>query len=528
MTLRSRLVVALVALATVGLAIFGVTTYSLYRRSQQHQLDQQLRGTADGQARRLAALTRYTVDPDTCDVSTPSGSTATTPTLPNGVPFTGGPPPGQSLEGYAELRTAQGTLVACAQPASDSTKPALPSHLGTITHPELLTVGSTSGGGEWRVLVQPAFGDPNARRFDLDADLKGAVVIVAVRTSGIEASMDHLLRIELIAALALLSALGAGSWLILRRGLRPLEQMAGSAATITAGDLSQRVEPADDRTEVGQLGLALNTMLDGIEASFQERDATEQRLRQFLSDASHELRTPLTSIQGFAELFRLDADQGRVDLDVIFRRIEQESIRMKALVEDLLLLARLDETRPAEAQPVDLSVLAADACTDAVALAPDRQVTLDAPYPTVVRGDSDHLRQAIGNLVTNAVKHTPAKTPIEVSTRATGDRATVTVRDHGPGLDDLALQHVFDRFWQADSARVGTGSGLGLSIVAGIAEEHGGEARVENAPDGGASFTIDIPIAGPRTARPDTDTARASTGEDESEGERSTATAAPA
>src|SRR5207244_6228558 len=156
-----------------------------------------------------------------------------------------------------------------------------------------------------------------------------------------------------------------------RRGLRPLEHMATSARSIAGGELSQRVGPSDERTEVGQLGLALNTMLDAIDAAFAERDATEQRLRQFLADASHELRTPLTSIQGFAELFRIGAEQDQVDLPTILRRIEEESARMKELVEDLLLLARLDQTRPVERAPVDLAVLAADACSDAIAAAPD-------------------------------------------------------------------------------------------------------------------------------------------------------------
>ena len=520
MTLRSRLVLALVVLATVGLAIFGVTTYSLYRRSQERTLDQQLASIVDSQATRLGAIATSTAnstatfDPDDCSVTfgQSNSASANPPNTPTGggrrLP---GFAPGQSLDGYAELRSAKGTVLACQDTLSASGRPQLPDDLKVTSKRQFLTVGSTSGGGEWRAIVTtPDFlNGPGGRRPnpDLEAQLKtltGSKVIVAVRTSGVDASMDRLLRIELIAALVLLSALGTGSWFILRGGLRPLEEMADSAATITAGDLSQRVEPADDRTEVGQLGLALNTMLDGIEVSFQERDATERRLRQFLSDASHELRTPLTSIQGFAELFRLGADNERLDLPVILRRIEQESARMKVLVEDLLLLARLDETRPAETAPVDLSVLAADACTDAVAVAPDRAVTLDAPYPTVVRGDSHHLRQAISNLVTNAVKHTPDGSPIEVSAKASGDRATVTVRDHGPGLDEASIAHVFDRFWQADSARVGTGSGLGLAIVAGIAEEHGGTAHVENAPDGGAVFTIDIPIAGPRSA-PDDD-----------------------
>ena len=173
---------------------------------------------------------------------------------------------------------------------------------------------------------------------------------------------------------------------------------------------------------------------------------------------------------------------------------------MKVLVEDLLLLARLDETRPHASEPVDLSVLAADACSDAVATAPDRQVTLDAPAPVVVLGDTDHLRQAIANLVANAVRHTPPGSPIEVATRIEGDQASVTVRDHGPGLDEATLAHAFDRFWQADAARVGTGSGLGLAIVAGIAEEHGGTVTAANRVDGGAAFTVTVPVAGRRAA----------------------------
>jgi two-component system OmpR family sensor kinase len=270
--------------------------------------------------------------------------------------------------------------------------------------------------------------------------------------------------------------------------------MASAARSITAGDLSQRVSPAGGPNEVGQLGLALNTMLEDIETAFQEREATELRLRQFLADASHELRTPLTSIQGFAELFRVSGDDSRVDLPTILRRIEEESARMKVLVEDLLLLARLDETRPVERAPVDLAVLAADACSDAVAVAGDRQITLDAPEPVVVAGDEDHLRQAIANLVTNAVRHTPDGTPIEVSARLDDGTAAVSVRDHGAGLDGDALAHVFDRFWRADSARVGTGTGLGLTIVSSIAIEHGGRATAANAVGGGAEFTIRLPV----------------------------------
>jgi two-component system OmpR family sensor kinase len=169
---------------------------------------------------------------------------------------------------------------------------------------------------------------------------------------------------------------------------------------------------------------------------------------------------------------------------------------MKVLVEDLLLLARLDQTRPMQRAPVDLAVLAADACSDAVAAAPDRRVTLDAPEPVVVLGDEVHLRQAIANLVANAAHHTPDGSPIEVSARLRDGMGTVVVRDHGHGLDSEALGHVFDRFWQADKARSGTGAGLGLTIVAGIAAEHGGTAVAGNAQDdgGGAVFELRLPL----------------------------------
>jgi two-component system OmpR family sensor kinase len=458
-TLRSRLVVALVLLSTVALAVFGVATYVLYSRSQYDRLDAQIR---TAQPFAMAQLR---------DENFPRRD-------PGGR---GGPPPLVVPIGtYVEERDANGTVDRL-QVVDSSTQPALPSHLGTVTRTgRFLTVGSTSGSGRWRVLVMAGPG--------------GSTIAVALPMTEVISALRRLILIEGSSAAVLLALLGTGSWFILRRGLRPLERMATSARSITAGDLSQRVEPSEAKTEVGQLGLALNTMLGEIEEAFQEREATEHRLRQFLADASHELRTPLTSIQGFAELYRLGGDQEHIDQPTIFRRIEEESARMKTLVEDLLLLARLDQTRPAQRVPVDLAVLAADACSDAVAAAPDRSVSLVAPDPVVVLGDGDHLRQAIGNLVANALRHTPAGTPLDVSATLEGGAAVVRVRDHGPGLDDEALEHAFDRFWQADTARVGTGAGLGLSIVAGIAAEHGGTATAANAPDGGAQFTLHLPM----------------------------------
>ncbi len=479
MSLRLRLVAALGLLLAFGLATFGVGTASLYARSQYQRLDDQLRSTIPLVSRQLEEQAdlrpkfdgRYPRDGDGGDKPVFRPGPAPVVVVPPGT--------------YAQLRDASGAALATVRLSEASEVPALPT---TLVDDERRTVDSEEGSTQWRILTRVA------------EQPRGGLVVVAIPTTEVTSSVARLVLIEALAGLVLLAVLSGGSWLILRRGLRPLESMAADARSITAGDLSQRVEPADGRGEVGQLGLALNTMLGELEVAFAERQATEDRLRQFLADASHELRTPLTSIRGFAELFRLGARQGDagggtqlVDTDVVIRRIEEESARMGHLVEDLLLLARLDQTRPVERVPLDLAVLAADACSDAVAMEPSRPIRLDAPTPVVVEADRDHLRQAIANLVTNALRHTPLGTPVEVAARWEGEVAVVSVRDHGSGLDDEALAHVFDRFWQADRARVGGGAGLGLSIVAAIAAEHGGEALATNHPEGGACFTVRLP-----------------------------------
>jgi two-component system OmpR family sensor kinase len=350
-------------------------------------------------------------------------------------------------------------------------------------------LGSENGATGWLAYVGPRLSN-------------GDRVVVALPTSDVTGSLNRLVLIELLGAVGLLLVLSAGAGLVLRRGLSPLEHMADTAKGIAGGDLAQRVQVGAQGTEVDQLAAAFNTMLDQIQRAFTQRDATEERLRQFLADASHELRTPLTSIQGFAELFRLGTDDPRMSTATIMRRIEEESARMKGLVEDLLLLARLDQVRRSERAPVDLSVLAADACSDAIAADPQRPVTLAAPQPVVVLGDAAHLRQALANLVTNALRHTPAGTALEVTVGLREGHALVEVRDHGPGLDDEALVHAFDRFWQRDRSRAGTGAGLGLAIVAAVAAEHSGSVAAANAPGGGARFSIRLPLA-PRGARLD-------------------------
>ena len=466
MSLRAKLVIALGTMLAIGLLAFGIGTYNRYSSAEYRRLDERLRASLPSAERQLHDAAG--LDP---------GSGPGSPDEPDG---SGPDERALGIGSYAELRDGSGNVLIHLPNDTTSASPSIPDVIGILDKP--FTTGSFTGSGNWRALAS------------VDTRYPGLTVIVATPLGDVEDSLRSLVVIEAIAAAVILALLTIGSWLILRRGLRPLETMAVAAGEINGGDMSLRVTPADGTDEVGQLGKALNTILDDLQASFAAQKESETKLRQFLADASHELRTPLTSIQGFAELFRVGVENEHVDTEVIMRRIEEEAQRMRLLVDELLLLARLDERRDIERVDVDLSVLAADACSDAAATDPGRQITLDAHRPVIVAGVQDHLRQAIANLVSNALTHTPAGTAVEVSAVAIAHRALVIVRDHGPGLADEALRHAFDRFWQADPSRVGPKSGLGLSIVQATAESHGGRASVRNNPGGGAEFTIDLPL----------------------------------
>jgi two-component system OmpR family sensor kinase len=235
-------------------------------------------------------------------------------------------------------------------------------------------------------------------------------------------------------------------------------------------------------------------MLGQIEQAFGERQASEDRLRRFLSDASHELRTPLTSIRGYAELFRMGATASTEDTEKAMARIEEEATRMGILVEDLLALARLDEMPLPRREAVDLEPLARDAADDARAAAREREVTLTLAGEHIVSGDPSQLRQVLANLMRNALTHTPAGSPIELSLTGANGSVRIEVRDHGPGLPQGSQDSVFERFWRSETGRERgrAGAGLGLAIVAAIVAAHGGKVSADNAPGGGAVFTIEL------------------------------------
>jgi two-component system OmpR family sensor kinase len=481
-SLRARLLIGLILLTAAGLLVAGVVTYAAERSFLISRIDQQLTGNINSFEDSL--------DNDLgLAKAGPAAGGGGAPLFPQGSgggPAPGGPgtevllPPGT----YGIYRPASGSARPYEVPPNLS-KPDLPARvpLSTPGHLHLITVNSNAGSGlQYRVLAKAS-------------DTGTGTLIIAIPLNDVDQTLTRLRNVEAIVIAAVLLALAAFAWLLIRIGLRPLDRMGATAGAIAAGDLSQRVSPADSRTEVGRLGLALNAMLGQIEQAFGERQASEDRLRRFLSDASHELRTPLTSIRGYAELFRIGATSGTADTEKAMARIEQEAARMGVLVEDLLALARLDEMPQSRREPVDLEPLLRDAAADARAAAPDREVTVTITGGHIVTGDPSQLRQVLANLTRNALTHTPAGSPIELSLSGSGAGVAIEVRDHGPGLPEGTQDSVFERFWRSEPGRERgkAGAGLGLAIVAAIVAAHGGSVRARNAPEGGAVFTIELP-----------------------------------
>jgi two-component system OmpR family sensor kinase len=349
-------------------------------------------------------------------------------------------------------------------------------------------------GENWRVVAVP-----------VQTEDSTAVVVIGLPLQSVDDVLKHAtLVVTGVGLLTLLLASLIASWTV-SRSFRPLARVEKTAAAIAAGDLSRRVDVENPSTELGRLSRSLNAMLAHIETAFAARTASEARMRRFAADASHELRTPLVTIRGFSELYRHGALATEEDVATAMGRIESEAKRMGSMVEDLLLLARLDEQRPLQQKPVDLQLIAHDAVVDTQASDRSRAISLiglDGGPATAAPalGDEAKLRQVVGNLVGNALRYTPEGSPIElaVGVRAGEDgqlRSVIEVRDHGPGISAEDASKVFERFYRADTSRTREtgGSGLGLAIVAAIVGSHGGSVRVEKTDGGGATLVVSLP-----------------------------------
>jgi two-component system OmpR family sensor kinase len=362
--------------------------------------------------------------------------------------------------------------------------PAIPGPQSAALMGRIVTLPSVDGTLDYRVLLRPGS--------------RGTTYVTAASMRPVETAIASLMHTLVLAGLIALTAASIASWWVIRHALRPVDRMVETAAAIADGDLSRRVPDADPGTELGRLGTALNEMLGQIEAGIREREAGEARLRRFVADAAHELRTPLTSLRGYAELYRKGALLSEGSVNNAMGRIESEGARMARLVDDLLLLARTDQGRALEKEPVDLVRLAREATGDFAAADPSRPLQRDLDGSAVVVGDPIRLRQAIDNLLANVRAHTPAQTPARVSVRRNGAWAEVTVADAGPGIPTADQPRIFERFWRGDPARSRTaagGAGLGLSIVDALVRAHGGSIAVQSAPGQGTAFTLRLPLA---------------------------------
>ncbi|GAA2168051.1 HAMP domain-containing sensor histidine kinase [Pedococcus bigeumensis] len=461
--LRVRLVAVMLALLLLALTLTAAATAALMRRDLMGRVDDDLQ-------RAYPTVAQQALD---------SLRAPTRNRLPSG---------------YAVVfYPTDGTPAVEIDPTGASARPGVPDSLSIsdprVSSPDAFTIGTKDGSGQWRAVA--------GRLRD-----NSATFIVAVPLSSVSHTVRRLVLVELLIGLAVLLACGIGGWYAVQRAFRPLRQIEDTAAAIADGDLGRRIPTRTAKDEVTSLSRSLNVMLAQIEQSFAAREASEERMRQFVADASHELRTPLAAVRGYAELYRQGAVREPADVASAMTRIEGEATRMGGLVEDLLMLARLDDQRPMRIAPVDLTVLAADAAQDARAIDPDRQITvsgLTGPLgPTVVPGDDAKLRQLLANLVSNALNHTPMGSPLEIAvgTRESDHHVVLEVRDHGPGVDPDKARKVFERFYRADPSRVrgaGGGNGLGLAIAAAIVNAHRGRIGVSQTVGGGATFIVELP-----------------------------------
>jgi two-component system OmpR family sensor kinase len=477
-SLRNRLLVGVLLLSALGFTVSDFVTQNAMQKFLLQQVDQQLLSVADGALLRVdRAGIQSDSDGDEDDENSPArAAAAETPlrSVPSSVSITLLDPFGNYVGGVGGDLNSQkitdyvvGTLPASAAKYGD--------------RPFTLEIP----GADFRVLARVL---PSAM----------GSVFVAQSLSGVDETSARLRVVFVFIGLIALLLIGFASRMVIRVGLRPLVAVEETAEKIAAGDLSARLPDAKPDTEVGRLVTSLNAMLSRIEESFAARTASENKLRRFVADASHELRTPLTAIRGFAELHRQGAVKGEAATSELVGRIENESVRMGALVEDLLTLARLDQSREYVNAPVNLTDLVTEAVESARAAGPDHPITLNLPEEAFILGDAGKIHQVVANLLANARIHTPVGTPISVSIESSEEGTSISIADSGPGLTQEDQTRIFERFYRADPSRNRAkeeGSGLGLSIVDAVMQAHGGKVSVTSKLGEGATFTVFFPLA---------------------------------
>jgi two-component system, OmpR family, sensor kinase len=456
--LRVGLVAATLALVGCGLAFSGVAVTSILRHVLIARIDQTLLEASRGWAQ--------------------------TPRRQSPPPYEGPDPGRPPSKFYVRGIGPNGASFTAIN--DRNAEPALPPNNDVGSNPT--TLHSVNGSDiQWRAV---SVRGPNG------------ITTVAIDLSDVQHTVSSLVWLQIGIGVAVLVVVGIASFAVVHRSLRPLSEVEHTAAAIAAGQLDRRVPERDPRTEVGQLSLALNGMLTQIQramassaSSAEKARSSEERMRRFITDASHELRTPLTTIRGFAELYRQGAAR---DVSMLLSRIESEASRMGLLVDDLLLLARLDVQRPLEHNRVDLLALASDAVHDGQAIDPKRTIIMevfDGPGTPEVLGDEPRIRQVLSNLVANALQHTPSTADVTVRVGTEGDDAVLEVADQGPGMSQQDASRVFERFYRTDAsrARASGGTGLGLSIVDSLVRAHGGAVGVTTTPGEGCCFRVTLP-----------------------------------
>ena len=474
-SLLNRLTLGVVLLSTLGFVASDIAAQSLLRNYLTHEVDNELLSIAGGSIPRLE---RAGIQSDDDDFESREGREVE-------------PGPLRNIPTTTSITLIGPAGIVLGQIGGDLNSTEITEHLSEIT-PEKIADSRGAPftievhGSDFRVLTRTlpsGFGN----------------VVVAQSFEDIDRTLNRLQGLFILIGLVMIFFIALASRKVIQVGLRPLATVEATAERIAEGDLTARLPDLKPNTEVGRLVSTLNTMLGRIEESFAARVESESKLRRFVADASHELRTPITAIRGFAELHRQGAVTGEEKTKELIGRIENESKRMGSLVEDLLLLARLDQSREMKSEPVNLTKLTSDAVESARVAGPAHTVNYQQPTEEIYAlGDNDRIHQVVANLLANARTHTPAGTVIDVSVAQSEDGVRIRISDNGPGLSDKDQTRIFERFYRADSSRVrtdGEGTGLGLSIVDAVMRAHAGQVSVESKPGEGATFTLFFPLS---------------------------------